>query len=164
MSSTKEVTIRTDLRPGDLEQVSKLHGILYQQEYQYSSGFQAYVALGLEEFQKQYDPGIDRVWICEFQDQMVGFLLLMHRPELLAQLRFFILMPEFRGQGLGKQLMGRFMEFLKDANYQGAYLWTTNEQIRAAALYIRFGFRLTEEKDSTAFGKFLKEQRYDYMK
>ena len=43
------------------------------------------------------------------------------------------------------------MQFLKDANYQGAYLWTTNEQIQAAALYIRYGFRLAEEKDSACF-------------
>ena len=31
----------------------------------------------------------------------------------------------------------------------------------AAALYTRYGFVLTEEKESTAFGKKLKEQRYE---
>ena len=94
---------------------------------------------------------------------MVGFLLLMHRPDRLAQLHFFIVVSEFRGKGLGKLLMDRFMRFLTEANYRGAYLWTTNEQIHAAALYTRYGFGLTEEKDSSAFGKLLKEQRYDCL-
>lgn len=163
MSSIDEVTIRTNLRPGDIEQVIQLHGKLYQREYQYSSAFEDYVSRGLYEFHSSYDPGIDRVWICEHNDHMVGFLLLMHRADRLAQLRFFILEPEYRGKGLGKLLMDRFMRFLKEANYRGAYLWTTNEQIQAAVLYTRYGFRLTEEKDSTTFGKLLKEQRYDYQ-
>ncbi len=33
----------------------------------------------------------------------------------------------------------------------------------AAALYRRYGFRLTEEKPSTAFGRPLREQRYDLV-
>jgi ribosomal protein S18 acetylase RimI-like enzyme len=156
--------MRTDLRPGDLEQVIHLHGKLYEREYQYSSAFQDYVSRGLHEFHQQYDPRIDRVWICEHNKRMIGFLLLMHRPDRLAQLRFFILVPEFRGKGLGKLLMDQFMRFLNEVDYRGAYLWTTNQQIQAAALYSRYGFRLTEEKDSTAFGKLLKEQRYDYLK
>jgi ribosomal protein S18 acetylase RimI-like enzyme len=94
---------------------------------------------------------------------MIGFLLLMHRPDQLAQLRFFILVPEFRGRGLGQLLMDQFMRFLNDAGYRGAYLWTTNEQIQAAALYARYGFKLTKQKDSTAFGKLLREQRYDCL-
>ena len=159
-----EVLIRTNLKPGDLEQVIQLHGRLYRREYQYSSAFQDYVARGLEEFQRLYDPEKDRAWICEHKNLMVGFLLLMHRPDRFAQLRYFLLAPEFRGKGIGKLLMDRFMQFLDDANYQGAYLWTTNEQIQAAALYTRYGFRLAEEKDSTAFGKPLKEQRYLFLK
>jgi ribosomal protein S18 acetylase RimI-like enzyme len=163
MSFIDELVMRTDLRPGDIEKVIHLHGKLYEREYQYSSAFKDYVSRGLHEFHQQYDPGIDRVWICEYNKQMIGFLLLMHRPDRLAQLRFFILAPEFRGKGLGKLLMDQFMRFLNEADYRGAYLWTTNEQIQAAVLYCRYGFRLTEEKDSTAFGKLLKEQRYDYL-
>jgi peptidyl-dipeptidase Dcp len=58
--------------------------------------------------------------------------------------------------------MDLFMKFLNEANYLGAYLWTTNSQIQAAALYTRYGFKMTEEKESSAFGRLLTEQRYDY--
>jgi peptidyl-dipeptidase Dcp len=57
--------------------------------------------------------------------------------------------------------MTLFMSFLRERGYTSAYLWTTNEQEAAAALYKRFGFELTEENESTAFGKPLTEQRYD---
>jgi peptidyl-dipeptidase Dcp len=158
------LTIRTDLRPGDLEQVIQLHRIIYGREYQYGPAFYDYVTKGLDEFQQQYDPGIDRVWVCEYKNQMIGFVLLLHRPDQFAQLRYLIILPEFRGKGLGNYLMNQFMQFLKQADYCGAYLWTTNEQIGAASLYSRYGFKLVEEKDSTTFGKSLKEHRYVFTR
>ena len=155
------ITIRTDLRPGDIGFVTYLHGHLYSKEYQYAISFEAYVAQGLFEFYKNYDPQKDRVWICEDQNRFIGFLLLMHRENNLAQLRYFLLLPEYRGKGIGSRLMQLFLEFLKEKGYHGSFLWTTREQEMAASLYKRYGFELTEEKDSNAFGKPLIEQRYE---
>ncbi|MHA4808936.1 GNAT family N-acetyltransferase [Flavitalea flava] len=159
----QNITIRTELRPGDLGYLIYLHGHLYGNEYQFGIIFETYVAQGIHEFYQQYDSQKDRVWICEDGKRIVGFLLLMHRGENTAQLRYFILEPEYRGIGLGKRLMALYMDHLRNEGYQHAYLWTTNEQVTAAALYIRHGFRLTEEKHSDAFGKPLYEQRYDLV-
>jgi len=103
------------------------------------------------------------VWIAEHDHRIVGFLLLMHRDDKVAQLRYFYLEAEYRGIGLGKKMMSLYMDFLRACNYTSSYLWTTHELSAAAALYKREGFRLTEEKESTAFGKPLKEQRYDLV-
>ncbi|MGB8195109.1 MAG: GNAT family N-acetyltransferase [Chitinophagaceae bacterium] len=157
----EDIEIRTELRPGDIGYVTYLHGILYAEEYNYGISFEGYVAAGLQEFYQQYNPEKDRVWVCEHNKKIVGFLLLMHRQESTAQLRYFILMPEYRGIGLGKKLMNLYMDFLQDKGYKHSYLWTTDELYSAAFLYKREGFTLTEEKDSTAFGKPVKEQRYD---
>jgi len=59
--------------------------------------------------------------------------------------------------------MHLYMEHLRQRNYRASYLWTTGELPASAHLYQKFGFRLTEEKSSTAFGKPLKEQRYDLV-
>jgi len=155
------VTIRTDLRPGDLGYVIHLHGRLYKEEQNFGIGFEAYVAQGLAEFYKQYDPEKDRVWICEQGDKMVGFLALMHRGDQTAQLRYFLLLPECRGLGLGKRLMESFMNYLREKGYRHCYLWTTSEQETAIALYKRYGFVRTEEKASSTFGKQLYEQKYE---
>jgi ribosomal protein S18 acetylase RimI-like enzyme len=162
MTTIEGITIRNDLRPGDLGYVVHLHGLLYGAEYGYGIAFETYVAEGLHEFYKSYDPDKDRVWICEHHDRIVGFLLLMHRENNAAQLRYFLIEPKYRGIGLGKRLMELCMEFLRQCQYQSSYLWTTHELEAAASLYKRCGFTLTEEKESTVFGKRLKEQRYDF--
>jgi peptidyl-dipeptidase Dcp len=93
---------------------------------------------------------------------MIGFLLLMDRGPA-AQLRYFLIEPEYRGIGLGSKLMDLYMHFFRECGYRGSYLWTTHELSTAAYLYQRHGFKLTEEKESTAFGKPLREQRYDLV-
>ncbi len=158
----EDINIRNALKPGDIGCVIYLHGILYSREYGFGVQFETYVASGLHEFCTNNDPAKDRVWICEHEGLMVGFLLLMHRGVDSAQLRYFIIRPEYRGIGLGKHLMRLFMEHLAACGYKSAYLWTTHELSAAISLYKRHGFKLTEEKESTAFGKPLREQRYDW--
>src|SRR5437762_14367335 len=112
-----DIHIRTELRPGDIGYVIYMHGRF---------GFETYVAASLAEFYQQYDPQKDRVWICEYKNKMVGFLLSMHRGDA-AQLRYFILKPKYRGIGLGNKLMNLFVAHLKQCNYKASYLWTTDE-------------------------------------
>ena len=161
MPTLDEITIRNELRPGDLGCVVQMHGRLYGDEFGYGIAFEMYVAEGLHEFYKNYDPAQDRAWVCEHDGRMVGFLLLMHREDNAAQLRYFLIEPEYRGIGLGKKLMELYMAFLRQRGYQSSYLWTTHELESAASLYERHGFKLTQEKESAAFGKRLTEQRYD---
>jgi ribosomal protein S18 acetylase RimI-like enzyme len=156
-----DISIRTDIRPGDLGFVMYRHGKLYSEEYDYSVSLETYVGLGLYEFYKNYDAEKDRVWICEHNTCIVGFLLLMHCENNAARLRFFYLDTGYRGIGLGNKLMQLFMDFLKEKGYTSCYLTTTHEQSSAAALYKKYGFELTEEMESTQFGKPLIEQRYD---
>lgn len=160
--SLDDIRIRTDLRPGDLGYCIYLHGILYKQEYNYGIEFESYVAAGLAEFYRSYDPRRSRVWVCEHDGPMVGFLLLMDRGEA-AQLRYFLVSPEYRGIGLGKKLMKLYMQFFRECGYKSSYLWTTHELDAAARLYLKHGFKLTEEKASDAFGKPLYERKYELV-
>jgi len=158
----EDISIRTELKPGDIGYVIYMHGKLYHKEYHFGVQFEPYVAKGLCEFYEKYNPERNRVWICEHEDKIVGSIFLMDRGKA-AQLRYFLIEPEYRGIGLGSKLMRLFMEFLKECGYKEAYLWTTHELATAAALYKRAGFQLTDEKESSAFGKSLIEQRYDLV-
>ena len=157
-----DISIRTELQPGDLGYVIYMHGALYGREYGYGIQFESYVAKGLCEFYEKYNPATNRVWVCERNSRMIGFLLLMNR-RTAAQLRYFLIEPEYRGIGLGSKLLHLYMDFLHECGYKESYLWTTHELTTAANLYKRFGFQLTEEKESSAFGKPLTEQRYDLI-
>ena len=158
----EDISIRTELRPGDIGYVIHMHGDLYKKEYDYGIQFETYVAKGLCEFYEKYNPQRNRVWICEHKGKMIGFLLLMDRNEA-AQLRYFLIDPDYRGIGLGAKLLDMYLDFLRECGYQRSYLWTTHELTTAAWLYKRVGFLLTEEKESSSFGKPLREQRYDLI-
>jgi len=159
-----DITIRTDLRPGDLGYLIHLHGRLYAVEYGYDLGFEAYVAEGLLEFYREYAPARDRVWLAEDRGETVGSLVLKHRGEGACQLRYFLLKPEYRGFGLGSKLLGLFMAAFRESSYRSSFLWTTDDLPAAGALYRRSGFVLTESKPSLFFGKQLMEQRYDLVR
>lgn len=157
----RAVTIRDAFGPGDLGYVIHMHGRLYGAEYGFGVQFEMYVAAGIGEFFDRYEPARDCVWLCEHQGRIVGSLFLVHRDEGAAQLRYFLLEPACRGIGVGKRLMDLFMQALVERGYTSSFLWTTHELATAAALYRRYGFVLTEEKESTTFGKRLREHRYD---
>jgi N-acetylglutamate synthase-like GNAT family acetyltransferase len=156
----KDISIRTELKPGDIGYIIHLHGDLYKKEYGYGIEFEVYVAEGLAEFFRKYNSEFDKVWICEHENKTTGFLLAEHRGDA-SQFRYFIVLPEYRGIGLGDKLMQLFTEHIKEKKYKSAYLWTTKELISAAYLYKKYGFQLTEEKESISFGKLAIEQRYD---
>ena len=160
--SLKDISIRTELQHGDVGYIMAMHGRLYHQEYGYTFQFESYVANSLGEFVEKYNPERNRIWMCEHNDRMIGSLVLMDRGQA-AQLRYFLLEPEYRAIGLGTKLMELFMEFLRGCGFKSTYLWTTQQQATAAKLYKRYGYELTEEKPSTTFGVPLTEQRYDLM-
>jgi GNAT superfamily N-acetyltransferase len=158
-TSTK---VRKSLAPGDLGEIIRLHGTVYSRENGHGIAFEAYVAEGMAEFFHSYDADRDRLWLYEDAGRIVGTLFLMHRQDV-AQLRYFLVLPEYRGRGLGKDLMDRYMAALASCGYRQSFLWTTNELPAAASLYTRHGFVLTEEVPSVRFGKPLVEQKYVYQ-
>lgn len=161
MAELKDIRIRNEWRPGDLGTILHLHGVLYAGEYGYGPIFEAYVAEGLAEFQKRYDPELDRVWICEHDGAVVGSLVIMHRENGAAQLRYFLLLPGYRGIGLGKKLVDSAMGYLRERGYASCFLLTEKELSAAAALYRRAGFVLAEEHESSIFGRPGTECRYE---
>lgn len=158
--SLDDIQIRNQLLPGDLGYVAWLHGKLYAEECGYLMNFEAYVLESIGEWAHQYDPTKDKVWVCKHQGRIIGFLAAVDRGDSI-QLRYFIFLPEYQGIGLGKKLMDEFMEWIKFRGIRKSYLWTSNEQHTAIALYKRHGYVLAEEKPSRAFDKLLVEQRYD---
>ena len=158
--SIEDINIRTNIHPGDLGYIIHRHGSMYAKEYNHGVSFEIYVAQGICEFYQNYDTKKDRVWICEHNGKIIGSLFLQHRKNRIAQLRYFYLENEYRGLGLGKLLMNRFMEFYKQCGYSSSYLWTTNELNVAAAIYNKHGYKLVKEEKTNLFGKELVERMY----
>src|SRR5438876_9972896 len=99
----ENITIRTDLRLGDLGAVVCLHGVLYAEEYGFDRTFEAYVAGPLAEFVRTGSQR-DRLWVAERQGRIVGCVAVVGSTETEAQLRWFLVHPSCRGMGLGRRL------------------------------------------------------------
>jgi GNAT superfamily N-acetyltransferase len=156
------VTVRHDLRPGDMGRVIALHGVLYAEEYGFDHGFEAYVAETVAEFGRLARPDLDRLWVAEREGQLVGSIAIVGREDGAAQLRWFLVHPDARGSGLGRRLVHEALTFCRAAGYRSVYLWTVTGLDAAARLYVAAGFRKTETKPpATLWGVDLAEERYD---
>lgn len=155
------VTVRHTLRPGDLGHLTAIHGILYAEEYGFDHTFEAYVAATLAEFGQGARPERDRLWIAERDGHIVGSIGIVGREAGAAQLRWLLVHPTGRGQGLGRRLVRDALTFCGDAGYDSVYLWTVRTLTAAARLYQTAGFRKTEERAQTQWGTTVTEERYD---
>jgi len=156
----RSVTVRTGLKPGDIGSIVRLHGILYAREYGFDHTFEAYVADPLSKFAKAGSPR-ERIWLAEQDDELVGCVaIVMHAP-LVAQLRWFLVDPAFRGAGLGTRLIREAVDFCKAAGYESVILWTVSALTAAAHLYRSAGFEKVEDKPGRQWGVDVVEERYE---
>jgi peptidyl-dipeptidase Dcp len=156
----EEIAVRTVIYPGDLGYIIYRHGAMYAKEYNHGVSFEVYVAKGICEFYQNHDANKDGVWLCEHKGKIIGSIFLQHRENRTAQLRFFYLESKYRGLGLGKLLMGLFMDFYRECGYTSSYLWTTDELDTAVGLYQKHGYVLEQEVKTKVFGKPLIERKY----
>src|SRR5215470_1245172 len=117
------VSLRHDLRPGDLGAVVHLHGTVYAREYGFDPTFEAYVAGPLSEFVRSRGDR-DRLWIAERGGRRVGCIAIVGVSATEAQLRWYLVDPSARGLGLGKRLLHEAVAFCRQCGYESVFLWT----------------------------------------
>ena len=152
---------RHRIKHGDIGYLTYLHGILYAKEYGYDQTFEAYVAGGLAEFVQSFNPSKDRIWLAETNGRIIGSVAIVGHSKVDAQLRWFLVHPDYRRRGIGKELLKNALQFCKARRYKTIFLWTASELEGAGHLYTSFGFRRTEEKTHEIWGKRVTEERYD---
>jgi N-acetylglutamate synthase-like GNAT family acetyltransferase len=157
---TDGMRLRTEVRPGDLGRIVSLHGELYAREYGFDQTFEAYVAGPLAEFVRSCSPA-SRLWIAEYEDRIVGCVAIVAASAHVAHLRWYLVVPEMRGHGLGRRLLTEAIAFSRQQGYETVSLWTVSALATAAKQYRAAGFRKAEEKPGTLWGKDVVEEKYE---
>lgn len=163
VTETSEVNIRTTMEPGDVGYVIYLHGSLYAREYNLDRTFEGGVAEKLGQLAKQYDPEKDFWAVAELNGRIVGSIVIHGLADNTAMLRFFLLHPDARGRGAGRELMNRAVAFCRERGFQKIALWTISELTAAAHLYRAAGFVVTREKTHEIWGATRTEQEYELV-
>lgn len=158
--SAAAVTVRTDVRPGDLGAVIALHGLVYAGTLGFDVTMEALVARPLADFYLSRGEG-ERLWVAERDGGLAGCIAIVRVDEETAQLRWFVVHPRARGSGLGRTLLREAIAFGRGAGYRRIVLWTVDSLRPAIRLYEAEGFRLAEQKPGPVWGVDVAEQRYD---
>ena len=175
-------TLRTERCTGDLAWLLAGHAELAR-EQGWDATFEAYVAEPMAAclLRAAVD---ERIWIAERDGAPVGSVAIVRSdfwkdpavkafrveegaplrdPPMAiaqAQLRWFLVRPEARGQGLGRVLLERALTFSRVAGYDRVVLWTVSELEAAAQLYKAAGFEKVTEVPGTHWGADVVEEQY----
>ena len=158
MSPPSDIGIRHQLKPGDLGMVVHLHGVVYAREYGLDTTFEPYVAKPLADFVLD---GSGRLWIAEDGERIVGCIALVEAGEGVGQLRWFLVVPEARGIGLGRRLLEEALSHARQLGLAHIYLWSFADLSDALRLYERAGFKITETMTGLVWGAERTEVRMD---
>ena len=156
----KTYIIRT-LKPGEAGYIAYRHCVLYEKEFGLGGIFENYVMDALTQYIAEKPEG--EVWVAENNGRIVGSIAIVSTEEGIAQLRWFLIEPEYRGVGLGGQLLATAMEYCKRQKYRQVYLWTFQDLKAARHLYKSFGFSLTEQSESDTWKSGVVEERWDIV-
>lgn len=160
---TEQITIRTGLKPGDIGYIICLHGTLYAQEYDLDRTFEGDVAIRMGEFAKIYDSRKDYFAVAELDGKIVGSIVINGLSDDKAQLRWFLVHPDARGRGLGRQLIESAIAFCRERGFKKVTLWTISELKAAAHVYRQTGFVVTREETHEIWGAPRTEQEYELI-
>jgi GNAT superfamily N-acetyltransferase len=136
------------------------HGEVYAREFGWDTTFEELVARIVADYAATHDPRREAAWIAEVDGRRVGCVFCVANGEEEAQLRILLVDPAARGLGVGRDLVGRCVDFARDAGYRRMVLWTNDPLVAAARIYLAAGFRLVAEEAHHSFGADLVGQTY----
>jgi GNAT superfamily N-acetyltransferase len=155
------VTIRRELRPDDPAAIQRLHGAIYTREHGVNATFEDDVAEALSAALAAGWPERGGVWAIEEEGRLAGTLALTEEPGGVARVRWFLLDPSLRGQGVGRRLLEELIAEAEETGYEVLLLDTFSKLRAAAHLYREHGFEVTDEREWTRWGPTLVLQRYE---
>jgi GNAT superfamily N-acetyltransferase len=146
--------------------IVKLHADYYAAASGFGAEFEAKVARELAAFLAAYRPDRDLLLLARADASIEGSIAIdgTRAGEEGAHLRWFIASDRIRGQGIGRQMLARALQFADDRGYPLTYLWTFAGLDAARRLYESFGFRLVREGPGVQWGREVREQRFERRK
>jgi len=151
--------------PGAIGTITELHGTYYGRHWGFGLYFESKVATEMSEFLVRFDSAHDGFWVQSMGAKIVGGVAIDGKESaaLGARLRWFIVDPEYQGQGLGKTLLTEAIDFCRKIRFRRVYLHSFAGLDPARHLYEKFGFVLCEEHEDNTWGKKMTEQTFELI-
>jgi GNAT superfamily N-acetyltransferase len=137
------------------------HCVLYEKEYGPGGIFEQYVLDSLVKYIEHRSDG--EIWVAEYNGQIIGSIGVVSTDKSTAQLRWFLIELEFRGTGLGRQLMTIAVDYCKQKKFSRVFLWTMQGLKAAHHLYSSFGFIPVEQVENNTWKRGIVEERWELL-
>jgi GNAT superfamily N-acetyltransferase len=157
----KGVTLRSDLRAGDIGSIARLHGTLYAVEHGLDERFEAGVAGGMASAVENGWPGRGAVRIAELDGRFAGSVALTTEGAAKGRLRWVLLDPALRGHGLGHRMVSDVVAEGDALGLELIDLQTFNDLRTAGGIYRSLGFEVVETRRFSGWGRPILMQRYE---
>ncbi|KQY84002.1 hypothetical protein ASD24_09390 [Paenibacillus sp. Root52] len=144
----------------DLQYVIEAHIRIYRNEYNYDHSFAIFIEESVREFSRTCRPKKEMIWIVDLDGVATGCIGLVELNEHTAQLRWFLIEPDARNEGWGRQLVEHAIQFAREQDYASILLWTNQDLTGARRLYQSFGFHVAETKRQFLSGQELTEEKW----
>lgn len=156
------IEIEEGYRPGLIGTVARHFSQHFHSHCGFGAAFEIKVATELADFVHRSDAPDLACWHAHSDGHILGSIFIdgNNLGGGKAHLRWFILDPKTRGQGIGDQLMTRAMSFCDQRKFPETHLWTIKGTDAARKLYERHGFTLAEEYDGDQWGSVATEQHF----
>lgn len=148
--------------PGAIGKITETHAVYYHENWGFDLSFETQVGRELADFMCEFQPDCDGLWVATLQGEFAGSIAIdgHSTPNEGARLRWFIVVPQARGTGIGGALMDAAVEFCRRIGHSRIYLWTFQGLDAARRLYERHGFELCEEHRVDQWGQQINEQMF----
>ena len=140
------ISIRRGYTPGLIGRVGELHGRYYAQTWGSGAPFEVLIIRELCDFIEQYDAQEDLILSAHFGNEIIGSVSVLGKnagPDG-AQLRFFIVSPDYHGLGAGSMLLKAALDWCRARKHENVFLWTVDQLPESRHLYEKTGFRIVE--------------------
>lgn len=139
------------------------HRRIYAEEYGVDSRFGDFVAAAVARAAEHGFPSErEAIRIVELDGEHAGSIGLSDEGDGEAAIRWVVLSPEVRGNGLGRRLLGEMLAFAEDHGYRLVWLETFSDLQAAAHLYREYGFLVTSADTAPRWGRdAITMQRYE---
>jgi GNAT superfamily N-acetyltransferase len=157
------VHIRSGDSAGDVNELVRVNGEVFEREYALSPAFAGDMAVQLAELRRSGWPGGpgEGLWMAEQDGAVVGGVTLRDLGGGLARLGHLALQPEARGSGAGRRLVESVIEAARAAGYDRVELVTFSALTEARELYRRAGFEMTSTERTLRWGRELDWERWE---
>ena len=161
--SLERVRIFSGYRPGSLGKITELHATYYNRHWDFGLFFERKVASELAEFLGRLDESTDGIWLAFSEETVIGSIALdgARAADSGAHLRWYIVDPDYRNRGIGRNLLETALNFSDCHGHKRCFLWTFQGLEAARHLYESTGFKLRIEKQHTQWGRSVLEQKFE---